>query len=328
MPKPILRDNDIDLKPLLNQNVVILGYGNQGRPQALNLRDSGITVKIGARPDSTKRDEAMADGFDVLPIPDALCWGDVIMMLMPDEVMADVYEQSLAPHLQAGQSLGFGHGLVIHAGWIQPKPDLNVFLVAPKAQGRGVRNKYTAGTGVPGLYAVHQDPGGNTEQIALAYAKALGCGRVGIMQTTFAEETVSDLFSEQAVLCGGLTSLIKTAFETLVEGGFSPEVAYFECLYEVKLIADLLHERGINGMRSAISSTALYGDISRGEQVIDGHVRENMRRVLDDIVSGRFSEAMRREFAQGKPEIQQALLKDEQHLIERTHRDLHERLKF
>lgn len=328
MPKPILRDNDIDLKPLLSQNVVILGYGNQGKPQALNLRDSGVRVKLGVRPDSKKRDEAIADGFDVLPIPDALHWGDVIMMLMPDEVMADVYEQSLAPHLRAGQSLGFGHGLVIHAGWIQPKPDLNVFLVAPKAQGRGVRNKYLADTGVPGLYAVHQDPSGKTEQIALAYAKALGCGRVGIMQTSFAEETVSDLFSEQAVLCGGLTSLIKTAFETLVEGGFSPEVAYFECLYEVKLIADLLHERGINGMRTAISSTALYGDISRGEHVIDGHVRENMRRVLDDIVSGRFSEAMRREFAQGKPDIQQALLKDEQHLIERTHRDLHERLKF
>ncbi len=328
MPKPILRDNDIDLKPLLNQNVVVLGYGNQGKPQALNLRDSGVTVKIGVRPDSRKRDEAMADGFEVLPIPDALRWGDVMMMLMPDEVMADVYAQSLAPHLKAGQSLGFGHGLVIHAGWVQPKPDLNVFLVAPKAQGRGVRNKYVAGSGVPGLYAVHQDPGGNTEAIALAYAKALGCGRVGVMQTTFAEETVSDLFSEQAVLCGGLTSLIKTAFETLVEGGFSPEVAYFECLYEVKLIADLLHERGINGMRSAISSTALYGDISRGERVIDGHVRENMRRVLDDIVSGRFSEAMRHEFVQDKPEIQQALLKDEQHLIERTHRDLHERLKF
>lgn len=328
MPKPILRDNDIDLKPLLSQNVVILGYGNQGKPQALNLRDSGVRVKLGVRPDSKKRDEAIAEGFDVLPIPDALHWGDVIMMLMPDEVMADVYEQSLAPHLRAGQSLGFGHGLVIHAGWIQPKPDLNVFLVAPKAQGRGVRNKYLADTGVPGLYAVHQDPSGKTEQIALAYAKALGCGRVGIMQTSFAEETVSDLFSEQAVLCGGLTSLIKTAFETLVEGGFSPEVAYFECLYEVKLIADLLHERGINGMRTAISSTALYGDISRGEHVIDGHVRENMRRVLDDIVSGRFSEAMRREFAQGKPDIQQALLKDEQHLIERTHRDLHERLKF
>jgi ketol-acid reductoisomerase len=328
MPKPILRDHEIDLSPLMGKNVVILGYGNQGRPQALNLRDSGVTVKIGARPDSRKREDALADGFEVLSIPDALAWGDLIMMLLPDEVMADVYQKSLAPHLRAGQYIGFGHGLAIHAGWIDPRPDLNVFLVAPKAQGRGVRNKYVAGTGVPGLFSVHQDPSGDTEAVALAYAKALGCARVGVMPTTFAEETTCDLFSEQAVLCGGLTSLIKTAFETLVEGGFSPEVAYFECLYEVKLVADLLHERGINGMRQGISSTALYGDISKGEQVIDGHVRENMRHVLADIVSGRFSEAMRREFAHGKPKINAALLRDEQHLIERTHRDLHERLKF
>lgn len=328
MPKPILRDNDIDLKPLLDRKVVILGYGNQGRPQALNLRDSGIQVKIGVRADSKKRTDALDDGFEVLPMAEALHWADVVMMLMPDDVMADVYEQSIAPHLRGGQSLGFGHGLVIHAGWIQPKPDVNVFLVAPKAQGRGVRNKYISGTGVPGLYAVYQNPSGTTEQIALAYAKALGCGRVGVMPTTFAEETISDLFSEQAVLCGGMTSLIKTAFETLVERGFSPEVAYFECLYEVKLIADLLHERGINGMRSAISSTALYGDISRGERVIDGHVRETMRQVLDEIISGQFSAAMRQEFAQGKPAIADALLKDEQHLIERTHHDLHERLTF
>jgi ketol-acid reductoisomerase len=328
MPKPILRDNDIDLQPLLSKNVVILGYGNQGKPQALNLRDSGVNVKIGAREESRKRDDAVADGFEVLSIPNALVWGEVIMLLLPDEVMADVYEKSLSPHLRAGQYIGFGHGLAIHAGWIQPQGDLNVFLVAPKAQGRGVRNKYIAGTGVPGLYGVHQDPSRDTQQVALAYAKAIGCGRVGIMPTTFAEETTCDLFSEQAVLCGGLTSLIKTAFETLVERGFSPEVAYFECLYEVKLIADLLHEKGINGMRQAISSTALYGDISRGEQVIDGHVRENMRRVLEDIVSGRFSEAMRKEFAQGKPEIRRALLRDEQHLIERTHRHLHDRLKF
>lgn len=328
MPKPILRDNDIDLNPLLDKNVVILGYGNQGRPQALNLRDSGVRLKIGVRPDSRKRDDALADGFDVLPMAEALQWADVIMMLMPDEVMADVYEQSIATHLRAGQYLGFGHGLVIQAGWVQPKPELNVFLVAPKAQGRGVRNKYLAGSGVPGLYAVHQDPSGHAEKIALAYAKALGCGRVGVMPTTFAEETISDLFSEQAVLCGGLTSMIKAAFDTLVERGFAPEVAYFECLYEVKLIADLLHERGINGMRAAISSTALYGDISRGERIIDGHVRETMRQVLDEIVSGRFAEAMRQEFAQGKPTIRDALLKDEQHLIERTHQDLQQRLRF
>lgn len=328
MPKVILRDNDIDLQPILDRKVVIVGYGNQGKPHALNLRDSGVQVKIGARTGSQKRMDALEDGFEVLSIPHALAWGDVIMLAMPDEVMGEVYEQTLAPYLKAGKAVGFVHGLVIHEGWVKPKTDLDVFMVAPKAQGRGVRNKYLAGSGVPGLYAVHQNATGEAEKIALAYAKALGCGRVGVMETTFAEETICDLFSEQAVLCGGLTSVIKTAFETLVEKGFSPEVAYFECLYEVKLIADLLHERGITGMRNGISSTALYGDISRGERVIDGHVRENMRQVLDEIVDGRFSEGMRREFANGKPEIRQAVARDEAHLIERTHRDLHQRLRF
>lgn len=328
MTKPILQDNDIDLSPLLSKRVAILGYGNQGRPQALNLKDSGIHVKIGARADGKKRLEAIQDGFEVLSISDAAQWADVIMMLMPDEVMADVYAQSVAPVLEAGKTLGFGHGLVIHERWIKPHQDINVFLVAPKAQGRGVRNKYLASSGVPGLYAVHQDFDGNTLAIALAYAKALGCARVGVMPTTFSEETISDLFSEQAVLCGGLTTLIKTAFETLVEKGFSPEIAYFECLYEVKLIADLLHEKGIGGMREGISSTALYGDITSGEAVIDSHVRENMRQVLGRIIDGRFSEAMRQEFAQGGPNIRETLLKDDQHLIERTHRDLRNRLHF
>lgn len=328
MPKVIFQDNDIDLQPILSRNTVIIGYGNQGKPHALNLRDSGVEVKIGARSESQKRTEALADGFEVLPIPEALAWADVIMLAMPDEVMGNVYENSLAPYLKAGQAIGFVHGLVIHEEWVQPKADLDVFMVAPKAQGRGVRNKYLAGSGVPGLYAIHQNATGEAGKIAMAYAKALGCGRVGVMETTFAEETICDLFSEQAVLCGGLTSMIKTAFETLVEKGFSPEVAYFECLYEVKLIADLLHERGITEMRKGISSTALYGDISRGERVIDGHVRETMRQVLDEIVSGQFSEAMRQEFAKGKPEIKQAVAKDEQHLIERTHRDLHQRLRF
>lgn len=328
MSKPILRDQEIDGRPLSECNVVVLGYGNQGRPQALNLRDSGMTVRVGVRPDSRRQDEARADGFTVMPMEEAIAWGDVIMMLLPDEVMADVYAQRIAPVLEPGHYLGFGHGLAIHAGWIQPEPEINVFLMAPKGQGRGVRNKYLLGSGVPGLYAVHQDYSGDTEAMALAYAKAIGCARVGVMPTTFAEETVSDLFSEQAVLCGGLGAMITAAFDTLVDAGFSPEVAYFECLYEVKLIADLLHERGINGMRAAISSTALYGDISRGEQVIDGHVRQTMRRVLSDITSGRFAEAMRAEFAAGKPTIQQALWSQEHHLLERTHRDLHARLRF
>lgn len=328
MPKPVLRDNDVDLNPLLCKNVAIIGYGNQGRPHALNLRDSGVSVKIGARANSTKQSQALEDGFDVLPIPEALAWADVVMLLMPDDAMADVYEQSIAPYMRAGQYLGFCHGLVIHAGWLKPAANLNVFLAAPKAQGRGVRNKYVAGTGVPGLYAVHQDVSGDTLDIAHAYLKGLGCARVGLIETSFEEETVCDLFSEQAVLCGGLTSIIKTAFEILVERGFSEEAAYFECLYEVKLIADLLHERGINGMREAISSTALYGDLLSGERVIDGHVRQNMRDVLDAICDGRFAASMRAEFAAGRPFMREQMLKDENHPIEQTHRDLHQKLQF
>lgn len=328
MSKPILQESDIDLQPILDRRVAIVGYGNQGRPQALNLRDSGVVVKVGGRADSQKRATAFTDGFEALPLPEVLAWADVVVMALPDEVMGTVYAKAIAPYLSAGTALGFVHGLVIHEGWVQPKADLDVFLVAPKAQGLAVRNKYVAGGGVPGLYAVHQNATGQAKAIALAYAKAIGCARVGVMETTFAEEAICDLFSEQAVLCGGLTGLIKAAFDTLVDRGFSPEVAYFECLYEVKLIADLLHERGITGMRQGISSTALYGDISQGERIIDAHVRETMRQVLDEIVTGRFSQAMQREFAQGKPRIQQALWQDEAHCIERTHRDLRDRLNF
>ncbi len=320
--KVILTDANISIEPLRERKITILGYGNQGRPQALNLKDSGINVKIGLRAASQKRAQAEADGFDVLPMAEAIAWADVVMMLLPDEVMAKVYEEDVAPYLKSGQYLGFGHGLVIHAGWVKPNSEINVFMVAPKAQGRGVRNKYLMGSGVPALYAVSQDPSGKTESVALAYAKALGFGRVGVIPSSFKEETECDLFSEQAVLCGGLTSLIKNAFEVLLEGGFSEEAAYFECMYEVKLIADLLHEKGISGMRDCISSTALFGDVSRGERVIDPHVKETMREVLAEITSGQFAEEMRQEFESGKPQIQEQTARDYHHPIEETHRRL------
>ena len=327
-PKKIYQDADIDPQPLLSRHVVMLGYGNQGRPQALNLRDSGAQVQIAARPDSTKRAQAEADGFTVLSYEEALAWGDVIMCLLPDEVVADVYNQHLAPHMRPGQYLGFGHGLAVSAGWVNLDPGINVFLVAPKGQGRGVRGKYEQGSGVPALVGVHQDPSGDTEAVALAYARAIGCGRAGIFPATFREETNCDLFTEQTVLCGGLSNLITTAFETLTERGYSPEVAYFECLYEVKLIADLLHERGIAGMRKGISSTALYGDLSRGPRVIDGHVREQMRKVLDEIESGQFASEMRAEFAAGRPMMRSILEKQAQHPIEAVHKALQERLEL
>ncbi len=320
--KPILRDPELSLEPLRSKRVLILGYGNQGCPQALNLKDSGMQVQIGARETSQNRSRAERDGFHVVSIAEGVRWADVVMMLLPDEVMARVYEEEVAPHLKSGQYLGFGHGLVIHAGWVKPNTEINVFMVAPKAQGKGVRNKYVMGSGVPGLYAVHQDPSGDTNAIAQAYAKAIGCGRAGVLPTTFKEETECDLFSEQAVLCGGLTSLIKNAFEVLVEAGFSQEAAYFECMYEVKLIADLLHEKGISGMRDGISSTALFGDVSRGERVIDGHVKETMRQVLTEITSGQFAEEMKQEFETKKPQILTQTEKDYHHPIEETHRRL------
>ncbi|MBY0402642.1 MAG: ketol-acid reductoisomerase [Cyanobacteria bacterium] len=323
---PILYDKDIDFSPLKGKTIAMMGYGNQGRPQSLNLKDSGLSVIVGLRETSKYRAQALEEGFSVYSFEAAARRADVVMMMLPDELMASIYKNAIEKHLKTGAYLGFGHGLAIHAGWIQPDAKINVFLVAPKAQGRGVRNKFVMGSGIPTLYGVHQDPSGDTLNIALAYAKGIGGGRVGIMPTTFKEETECDLFSEQAVLCGGLTSLIKSAFETLVENGFSPTTAYFECLYEVKLIGDLLHEKGITGMRDAISSTALFGDLTRGDRVVDGHVKENMRTILSEITSGQFAQEMRQEFQGGRPTVLSRREEDYYHPIEAVHRYLKENL--
>lgn len=320
----VFKDPQISLAPLEAKTIAIIGYGNQGKPQAQNLRDSGIPVVIGMRQSSTKHDDALAEGFQVLTIPQAVAQSQVIMMLLPDETMAAVYQQEIEPHLKPGSYLGFSHGMAIHAGWVQPAAHTNVFLLAPKAQGRGVRNRYLEGSGVPGLVAVHQDPSQDTLDVALAYGKAIGCSRAGIVKTTFADETTSDLFSEQTVLCGGLTQLIKTAFEVLVENGIAPEVAYFECLYEVKLIADLLQEGGITFMRNKISSTALFGDISQGERVIDSHVKETMRHVLADIQSGKFTAEFLADAQAGYPVTRTRIEQDYHHPIEAIGRRLRE----
>lgn len=312
----VFKDAQISLAPLQGKTIAIIGYGNQGKPQAQNLRDSGIQVIIGLRATSTKRNDALAEGFQVASIPQAVLQSQVVMMLLPDETMGQVYQQDIEPYLKPGSYLGFSHGMAIHAQWVQPALQINIFLLAPKAQGRGVRNRYLAGSGVPGLVAVHQNPSQDTLEVALAYGKAIGCSRAGIVQTTFADETTSDLFSEQTVLCGGLTQLIKTAFEVLIENGIAPEVAYFECLYEVKLIADLLQEGGITFMRNKISSTALYGDVSRGEQVIDAHVKENMRRVFFDIQSGKFAAEFLADAQAGYPNARIRVEQDYHHPIE------------
>ncbi len=316
-------DADIDTTPLAGKTIGILGYGNQACPQALNLKDGGYSVVIGLRTESHHRETAERSGFSVLDIPEAVKESDILMLLVPDDQCGRVYDAHIRTSGKTGLAVGFAHGLCLQAGWLKPDPRHDIFLVAPKGQGRGVRQKFQDGSGVPGLVAVHQDVSGNTEALAMAYAKAIGCARTGVFQTSVSEETISDLFSEQTVLCGGLTRLIRTAYETLIEAGFSAPVAYFECLYEVKLIADLIHEKGIAGMREGISSAALFGDIHEGDRVIDGHVRENMRQTLARIQSGEFFQAFQAEIDRGFPEVRETMLKDRAHSIEQAHQLLH-----
>jgi ketol-acid reductoisomerase len=296
--------------------IAILGFGSQGAAQALNARDSGLRVVVGLRTNSRRRPTAEAAGLAVAEPADAVRAADVVQMLVPDEVQAEVYEQVVRPTLRPGGYLGFAHGFAIHYGQIVPEVATNVFLVAPKGIGPMVRAQYLAGRGVAALIAVRQDPAGDTREVALAYAGALGCGRAGVLETTFREETETDLFSEQAVLCGGLTELIRAGFETLVEAGYAPEVAYFECLHEVKLIADLIHARGIAGMRAAISNTAKFGDVTRGRRVIGPEVRDAMRTILQEVQSGAFAEEWRREHGAGLRHLRERLAEEGRHPIE------------
>ncbi len=289
-------DKDADPAALRGKRIAIIGYGSQGFGQANNLRDSGCDVIIGLRPDGRTRAKAERAGFSVLPIAEAAQQADIVMMLVPDEVAPEVYEQCVAGRLRAGACLGFSHGFAIHYGFIKPPSDVGVFMVAPKGPGHLVRREYTRGAGVPCLLAVHQDPTGDVRRTALAYAVAIGGGRAGIIETTFREETETDLFGEQAVLCGGLTSLIKAGFETLVEAGYAPEIAYFECLHELKLIVDLIQEGGLSYMRYSVSDTAEYGDYTRGPRVINHAVRREMRRLLEEVQSGQFAREWIEEF--------------------------------
>jgi ketol-acid reductoisomerase len=285
----IYYDKDADLGRLEGKTVAIIGYGSQGHAHAQNLAASGVNVVVGLRKESSSCAKAEAAGLRVTSPAEAAREADIVMLTLPDEVAADVYEQEIAPCLSPGDYLAVAHGFNIHFQAIEPSPDVNVFMVAPKGPGHTVRSNFEQGRGVPSLVAVHADPSGDTLQVALAYAKGLGAGRAGIIETTFREETETDLFGEQAVLCGGLTSLMAAGYETLVEAGYAPEMAYFETIHEVKLIVDLIYEGGISDMRYSVSNTAEYGDLTRGPRVIDAGTKARMKEILGEIQRGEFA---------------------------------------
>ncbi len=297
----IYYDKDADLGRLEGKTVAVVGYGSQGHAHAQNLHNSGITVVVGLRKESSSWVKAESAGLRVVTPSEAAAAADVIMLTVPDETMADLYREEIAPQLEPGNYVGVAHGFNIHFGTVTLPDDVNVFMVAPKGPGHTVRQSYEQGRGVPALVAVASDPSGDTLEIALAYAKAIGAGRAGIIETTFREETETDLFGEQTVLCGGLTSLMTAGYEILVEAGYSPEMAYFETIHEMKLIVDLVYEGGIANMRYSISNTAEYGDLTRGPRVIDESVKQRMKEILDQIQSGEFAREFVLENRAGRP---------------------------
>jgi ketol-acid reductoisomerase len=323
----IYYDKDIKRGLLKGKKVCIMGYGSQGHAHALNLKESGVDVIVGVRK-GTSFNKAKKAGFKVMIPSDAAKEADVIMMLVPDEYQADIYKNEIEPNIRKGVYLGFAHGFNIHYNQITPSPETNVFMVAPKGPGHLVRSEYTKGSGVPCLVAVHQDPSGDTKAVALSYASAIGCGRAGVIETTFKEETETDLFGEQVVLCGGLTSLILAGYETLVEAGYAPEMAYFECLHEVKLIVDLIYEGGISNMRYSISNTAQYGDLTRGSRVISSEVRREMRKILQEIQSGEFAREWVLECRANKPVFNALTKKGKEHPIEEVGARLREMMPW
>jgi ketol-acid reductoisomerase len=309
-------DKDAETKVLKGKQIAVMGYGSQGHAHANNLRDSGADVIIGVKKGGAGWTKAEKAGFQVFVPAEAAKKADIIMMLVPDEYMADIYRAEIAPHIRKGAYLGFAHGFNIHFGQIVPAADINVFMVAPKGPGHLVRSEYTKGSGVPCLIAVNQDPSKDTKKIALAYASGIGSGRAGIIETSFREETETDLFGEQVVLCGGLTALITAGYETLIEAGYSPEMAYFECLHEVKLIVDLIYEGGITNMRYSISNTAQFGDLTRGPRIITEETKKEMKRILDEIQSGMFAREWILECKANKPVFNALTKKGENHQIE------------
>jgi ketol-acid reductoisomerase len=314
----VYTDNDADLGVLQNKTLAVLGFGSQGHAHALNLKDSGCHVIIGLYEGSKSIPVAQEKGFEVVNTAEAVRRADVIMVALPDTKQPAAYQKDIAPNLSAGKTLLFSHGFAIHFKTIVPPKNVNVIMVAPKGPGHIVRRQYTEGKGVPSLIAVYQNPGKDAKEIALAWAKGIGATRAGVLQTSFKEETETDLFGEQTVLCGGLSALVQAGYETLVEAGYQPEMAYFECLHELKLIADLMNEAGISGMRFSISETAKWGDVSVGPKIIDASVKKRMKTALKDIQSGKFAKGWIAEYQGGYRKYNALLKKGEKHSIEKV----------
>ncbi len=324
----IYYDKDADLKALKGKTVAVVGYGIQGRGQALNLKDAGVKVLVAQRPGGPNYDLAKRDGWTPLSATDAAAKAEVIILLAQDTLQAQIYRESIAPHLKPGKTLGFSHGFAILYGLVKPPKTVDVVMVAPKGPGSLLRSQYLEGKGVPALVAVHQDATGRAKTTALAWAKGIGSTRAGVLETTFKEETETDNFGEQAVLCGGVSALIKAGFETLVEAGYQPELAYFECLHELKLITDLIWAGGIQGMRKRVSDTAKWGDISCGPRVVDARVKENMRQLLREIQSGQFAKQWIAEHEAGRPNFTRLMQQDDQHQIEQVGRRLRSMMQW
>ncbi|HEX4593712.1 MAG TPA: ketol-acid reductoisomerase [Bryobacteraceae bacterium] len=321
-------EKDGNLGLFQGKTVAIIGYGSQGHAHALNLRDSGVKVVVGLHGSSKSNAKAAAAGLKVLPVSDAAKEADVIMVLVPDHIQADLYEKEIAPHMVKGKTLMFAHGFSIHFGQIKPPTSVDVTMIAPKAPGHRVRELFTEGVGVPALVAIHQDASGHALENALAYALALGCLKAGVIETTFKEETESDLFGEQSVLCGGVSELIRAGFETLVEAGYAPEIAYFECLHELKLIVDLIYEGGLGYMRFSVSDTAEYGDYSRGPRIVNQQTRDEMKKILSEIQSGQFAKEWIAENKTGRHKFLAMREAAREQPIERVGRELREMMTF
>ncbi len=311
-------DNDASLSFLENKKIAVLGFGSQGHAHALNLKDSGLNISVGLRKDSQRWSKAVETGLEVKTVSEAVKWGDVIMVLLPDQVQKDVYDKEIAPNLKAESTLAFGHGFNIHYKQIVPPANINVMMIAPKGPGHLVRRTFLEGSGVPNLIAIHNDYSGNTKDLALAWAKGIGGTRAGVIETNFKNETETDLFGEQAVLCGGSAELIKAGFETLINAGYPPELAYFECMHEMKLIVDLYYEGGLSRMNYSVSDTAEYGGMTRGSKVINEESRKAMKQILVDVQSGKFAEEWLNEYYSGQKNMQKLREENKNHPIEQV----------